>query len=139
MYRLKSNDTVLCEHTLLGNLTSTDPDPDPHTHPTKVICYCREEDDTFTIRVEVDLITGETSRLRILNTSDNPSQRRQGVSILINPENSDKFYLDVYEHKGLTFLNTTKKELCELKTWVDAYDPTCCQCCEKEECECKYF
>lgn len=80
------------------------------SHQTKVICYCRHEDETFIKMIEIDLFTGETKMSIIKNDdSNNPSSRRQGVSILLEPEGKDQpFYLNIAQHKGHTYISTTQ-------------------------------
>ena len=40
--------------------------------------------------------------------SNNPSLRRQGVTIIIEPEGMSKpFNLNILQHKGNTYINTT--------------------------------
>jgi hypothetical protein len=83
-------------------------DESQESHQEKVICYCRTEDEKLIKRVEVDLYTGAVSYTIIESSkSENPSSRRQAVSIAINPENASPFSLNVFQHKGHTYMNTS--------------------------------
>ena len=78
------------------------------SHQEKVICYCRTEDEKLIKRVEVDLYTGAVSYTIIEESkSKNPSSRRQAVSIAMRPENRSPFLLNVFEHKGHTYIHTS--------------------------------
>ena len=78
------------------------------SHQEKAICYCRTEDEKLIKRVEVDLYTGGISYTIIEESkSKNPSSRRQAVSIAMRPENGYPFSLNVFQHKGHTYINTS--------------------------------
>ena len=83
-------------------------DDSNESHQEKVICYCRAEDERFIKRVEVDLYSGAISYTVIAAfKSENPSSRRQAVSIAMRPEYGDPFLLNVFQHKGNTYMNTS--------------------------------
>jgi len=78
------------------------------SHQEKVICYCRNEDDEYIRQVEVDLYTGAiTSTILDNKLSSNPSFRRQAVSIQLQPESGERFFLNILQHKGNTYINTS--------------------------------
>jgi len=78
------------------------------SHQEKVICYCRTEDEKLLKRIEVDLYTGAISYTIIEDSkSENPSSRRQAVSIAMSPEDGRPFLLNVFQHKGNTYMNTS--------------------------------
>ena len=97
----------LDEEIILGNPFDKET---PNTHQETVICYCRTEDEKYIKRVEVNLYTGEV-QMKIINESDgeNPSSRRQGVSIKMSNEfNNDEFNFNIAQHKGQTYLSVKK-------------------------------
>ena len=78
------------------------------SHQEKVICYCRTEDEKLIKRVKIDLYTGAISYTIIEESkSKNPSPRRQAVSIAMSSENASPFLLNVFQHKGHTYINTS--------------------------------
>lgn len=108
-YFNKQTDTLYLkpnENIIVGNPYDKE---NSESHQIKVICYCRTEDDAYVKMVEVDLITGETKMTLIKNDeSNNPSSRRQAVSIVIEPEGmSPPFNLNILQHKGNTYITTT--------------------------------
>lgn len=74
-------------------------------HQRKIFVFCREEDAEQYTRIEVDNITGET-RASIAKKGNNPSVRRQGLSIEFDCEGcSVKSILTIAQHKGVTLID----------------------------------
>ena len=95
----------------------------PESHQEKVICYCRTEDEQFIKEIVIDLYTGTTTSTIVKDgISKNPSTRRQGLSIIMKPEEGPRFSLNVSQHKGRTHINTTDfKEVPKPKVYKCAW------------------
>ncbi len=77
-----------------------------HTHHYKTICFCRGEDENVTI-VEIDMYTGEVFKFEgDIYPHNNPSERRQAVSLLYRPENDVTPHHNtiIAQHKGIQYL-----------------------------------
>ncbi|MBN1578221.1 MAG: hypothetical protein JW913_16795 [Chitinispirillaceae bacterium] len=75
-----------------------------YTHHEEVACYARED-------CSVGVRTRVRSKLVVQDTdiSDNPSPRRNGVSISYSCEGCGKTSrINIYQHKGQTFVSTEK-------------------------------
>jgi len=56
------------ENLIVGNLNDKE---NNESHQTKVICYCRTEDENYVKMVEIDLLTGVTNMTLIKNDESN--------------------------------------------------------------------
>lgn len=69
-------------------------------HPIEVHTFSRREDEE-TKKTKIDLYTGEVEE----STLDNPSSRRQAISIIMRSEEELYCRLDISQHKGTTTIN----------------------------------
>jgi len=70
------------------------------THQNQIEIFSRQEDGE-TQSILVDMETGKIGQ----GSNNNPSPRRQGVSIYLRCEDGCEFTFNIYQHKGFTCLD----------------------------------